>query len=89
MDPPYDFSWSKEGQPGESEVVFRQTLARRVRLEVVFAGSVGVAGTAATADADFDFRQNGVSIDTIRFGVGATTPTFIAAASVTLEIGDE
>ena len=30
--PSYDFSWRKEGQPGASEVVFRQVLARRVRL---------------------------------------------------------
>ena len=87
--PPYDFSWRKEGQPGASEVVFRQVLARRVRLEVEFAGSVGVAGTAATADADFDVQGNGSNIGTIRFGAGSTTPTFIAAAGVTLEIGDE
>ena len=86
--PPYDFSWRKEGQPGVSEVVFRQALARRVRLEVDFAGSVGVAGTAATADADFDVQQNGSSIGTIRLGVGATVPTFIAAAAVTLDTGD-
>ena len=86
---PYDFPWRKEGQPGASEVVFRQVLARRVRLEADFAGSVGLAGTAATADADFDVRQNGSSIGTIRFGAGATAPTFIATAAVTLEIGDE
>ena len=42
--PPYDFSWRKEGQPAASEVVFRQVLARRVRLEADFAGSVGVGG---------------------------------------------
>ena len=87
--PPYDFSWPKEGQPGPSEVVLRQVVARRVRLEADFAGSVGVAGTAATADADFDVQRNGSSIGTIRFGTGATAPTFIAAAGVTLEIGDE
>jgi hypothetical protein len=87
--PPYDFSWRKEGQPGASEVVLRQVLARRVRLEVDFAGSVGAAGTAATADADFDVRRNGGSIGTIRFGAGVTAPTVVAAAAVTLEVGDE
>lgn len=87
--PPYDFSWSKMGQPGASEVVFRQVLARRVKLEVDFAGSAGGSGTAATADADFDVQQNGSSIGTIRFGVGATDATSIATAGVTLEIGDE
>ena len=87
--PPYDFYWRKEGQPGASEVVFRQVLARRVRLETDFAGSVGLAGTAATADADFDVRKNGNSVGTTRFEAGSTTPTFTAAAAVTLEIGDE
>ncbi|MGI9498535.1 MAG: hypothetical protein ACR2P3_00730 [Geminicoccaceae bacterium] len=87
--PPYDFSWSKEGQPGASEVVFRQVLARRVRLELDFAGSVGVAGTAATADADFDVQRNGSTIGTIRFGAGVAAATFIVAAAVTLEVGDE
>ncbi|MGI9501544.1 MAG: hypothetical protein ACR2RE_00630, partial [Geminicoccaceae bacterium] len=87
--PPYDFSWSKEGQLGASEVVFRQVLARRVRLEAEFAGSVGVAGTAATADADFDVQRNGSTIGTIRFGAASTSATFIAATSVTLERGNE
>ena len=87
--PPYDFFWRKEGQPGASEVVFRQIVARRVSLEADLAGSVGVAGTAATADADFDVRRNGTSVGTIRFVAGATAATFIAASAVTLEIGDE
>jgi hypothetical protein len=85
--PPYDFSWRKEGQPGASEVALRQVLARPVRLAADFAGSAGVAGTAATADADFDVRRNGSSIGTIRFEVGLTAATYIAA--VVLEIGDE
>ena len=87
--PPYDFSWRKEGQPAANEVVFRHALARRVRLEADFAGSVGVAGTAATADADFDVRRNGSSIGTIRYSAASTTSTFIAASVVTLEVGDE
>ena len=86
--PPYDFSWSKEGQPGASEIMFRQVLARRVRLEVDFAGSAGLAGTAATADADFDVRQNGTSIGTIRFTAGATASTFVAANAATLDTSD-
>jgi len=86
--PPYDLSWRKEGQPAASEVVYRQALARRVRLEADFAGSVGAAGAAATADADFGARQNGASIGTIRFGAGATVPTFIAANAITLDPGD-
>ena len=87
--PPYDLSWRKEGQPAANEVVFRHALARRVRLEADFARSVGAAGTAATADADFDVRRNGNSIGTIRFGTGATTPTFTTTAAVTLESSDE
>ena len=47
------------------------------------------ADTAATADAGFDVRRNGSSIGTIRFGAGATAPTFIAVAATTLQFGDE
>jgi hypothetical protein len=86
--PPYDFSWRKEGQPAANEVVFRQVLPRRVRLDADFAGSVGLAGTTAAADADFDVRQNGTSIGTIRFTAGATASTFIAANAVTLDSAD-
>lgn len=64
-------------------------LARSMSLKADFTGSVGAAGAAAAADADFDVRQNGSSVGTIRFGVGATTPTFLAAAAITLEVDDE
>jgi hypothetical protein len=59
-----------------------------VQLEADFAGSVGVAVTAATADADFGVQLNGTSIGTIRFVAGATPSTFIAANAVTLVAGD-
>ena len=87
--PSYDFCWNKSVQPGASKAVFRQFFARHVRLEVQFAGSVGIAGTFAMLDEEFDVGKNGSGIGTIRYGAGATTPTFIAVAAVTLEIDDE
>lgn len=86
--PPFDIAWRTDGAPAAGEVVLRTVLARPVALAADFAGSVGAAGTAATADADFDVRRNGASIGTIRFAAGSDTATFIAASAVTLQPTD-
>jgi len=83
--------WMHQGRlknVGANVVVCRRVPARRVRLVADFAGSAGISGTAATADADFDVQRNGNSIGTIRFTAGATASTFIAANAVTLDTGD-
>jgi hypothetical protein len=86
--PPADWPFRRDGSPGASEVVLRAVLARRTRFAAALAGSVGHAGTAATAQTDFDVRRNGASIGTIRFPAGAATATFIAASAVVFEPGD-
>lgn len=54
------------------------------------AGSSGKALTAATAQTDFDVRQNattsasGTSVGTIRWAAAGTVPTFIAASGFTI-----
>ena len=63
-------------------------VAGRTRLAVDLAGSRGSAGTAATAETDFDIRRNGTSIATMRFAAAADTATFIAASETVLEPGD-
>ena len=87
-DPPADISGYKPGQPAAGEVLVRVPVTRRTRLKTDLAGSQGVAGTAATAQADVDIQRNGTSIATMRFAAGADIATFIAASETLLETGD-
>jgi hypothetical protein len=87
-DPPADHAAFKPGQPGASEVLLRVPVARKTRFQVDLAGSQGVAGTAATAQTDFDVQQNGTSFATMRFAGSATSATFIAASETVLDPGD-
>ena len=87
-EPPADITAFKPGQPGAGELVLRVPIARRTRLTVDLAGSRGSAGTAATAETDFDLRRNGTSFATMRFAAAADTATFIAVAETVLEPGD-
>jgi hypothetical protein len=57
-------------------------------LPVNFAGAQGRASAPAAALCDFDVKKNGVSIGTVRYALGATTPTFIAASSPSFVPGD-
>ena len=66
----------------------RLPIARRTRLAVDLAGSRGSAGTAATAQTEFDIHRNGTSFATIRFAAGADTAIFIAGSETVLEPGD-
>ena len=78
----------KPGQPAAGELLLRVPVARRTLLKIDLAGSQGVAGTAATAQTDFDIQRNGTSIATMRFAAGGTTATLIAASETVLEPGD-
>jgi hypothetical protein len=87
-DPPADISGYKAGQPAAGEVILRVPIVRRIRLKADLAGSQGVAGAAATAQADVDIQRNGTSFAIMRFAGGASTATFIAASETVLEPGD-
>jgi hypothetical protein len=86
--PPADITAFKPGQLGASELLLRAPITRRTRLAVDLAGSRGSAGTAATAETDFDIRRNGSSIAAMRFPAAADAATFIAATETVLEPGD-
>jgi hypothetical protein len=86
--PPADLTGFTAGQPSADEVLLRLPIARRTRMKVNLAGSHGVAGTAATAQADFDIRRNGTSFATMRFAAAGTVADFIAATETLLEPGD-
>lgn len=84
----YDIAWSIEAAPTASQVVLRFVAVRAVALPASLTGSVGKAGTAATAQTDFDVQVNAVSKGTVRFAAAGTTASFIFASLVTLASGD-
>lgn len=85
---PYDLGGLCAGTPAASLVIMRFPIPRAVVFPVSLTGSRGVAGTAATAQTDFDILKNGVSFGTMRFAAAATTSTFISAAGSTFAAGD-
>lgn len=87
-DPPADVHLWKAGAPGASEVLLRLPLARRTLFPAGLPLSVGAAGVAAAAEADFDLRRNGASFGMLRFPAASATATFIAAADALFEPGD-
>ncbi|MEX2647557.1 MAG: hypothetical protein WD673_00930 [Alphaproteobacteria bacterium] len=69
-------------------MLLRVPVARRTRFEADLPGSQGAAGTAATAQADFDLQRNGTSFGTMRFAASAATARFFAASEIVLDPGD-
>jgi len=86
--PPYDVGASYPGVPTASAVLMRYPFPRQVIFPASLTNSKGVAGTAATAQTDFDIKKNNSSVGTMRFAIGATTATFIAASQQTYTAGD-
>lgn len=76
-----------EGKPTASQL--RQWVAAHAfTFPSGLTGSVAKAGTAATAQKDFDLKKNGTSFGTMRFAASATAATFIAASATAFAIGD-
>lgn len=86
--PPEDVAGFLAGVPGSSALLLRRPVARALDFPEDLTGSVGAAGVAADAQADFDLRKNGVSFGTMRFAAAATTATFIAASATSFAAGD-
>lgn len=84
----YDIDMFIVAAPGASLQLKRFVAPRSITLPVDLAGSVAKAGTAATAQTDFDIQVQGVSKGTIRFAAAGTTATFIFAAPVTIAAGE-
>lgn len=85
---PYDCGGSYNGAPTASLVLMRYPFPRAVDFPSSLTSSRGVAGTAATAQTNFDLRKNGTSFGTMRFAAGATTATFISASGASFAAGD-
>lgn len=76
------------GKPSASEIVLRYVAVDPFTLPAALAGSKGDAGTAATAQTDFDVRKGASSIGTVRFAASGTTATLIAATETAFSVGD-
>ena len=85
---PFDMAVFYPGVPTASAIVLLAPFVRDVIFPSSLTGSVGKATVAATAQTDFDIQKNGSSVGTMRFAIGATSATFIAASPITFTSGD-
>jgi hypothetical protein len=69
-------------------VLARYPFPRTVVFPAGLTNSQGVAGTAATAQTDFDIKKNGSSVGTMRFAAAGTTASFIMASQTSFAAGD-
>ena len=76
------------GVPAGSAVLFQYVASRPFALPAGLAASRGYAKTAATAQADFDLRKNGLSVGTASFAAAATTPSFTFGSAQGFAPGD-
>jgi Protein of unknown function (DUF2793) len=86
---PYDVGSFLEPAPTASQVVLRHVFARQVIFASGLSPSQGVAGTAATAQTDYDIQKNGSSVGTMRFAAAGTVASFIMASQTTFAAGDK
>ncbi|MNT70298.1 hypothetical protein D3C72_2086640 [compost metagenome] len=87
-DPPYDVGGTYNGAPAASAVLVRLPFPRQVIFPSGLTNSRGTAGTAATAQTDFDIQKNGSSVGTMRFAASSATATFIMGSQTTFAAGD-
>ena len=85
----YLLAGSLQGRPGAAQRIFHHLAGSGLALLTGLPGSAAIAKTAATAQADFDIRINGVSQGTMRWAAAATDAVFIWAADVDICAGDE
>lgn len=88
LDGTYDVGGFYPGVPTASAIVTQYPFPRTVEFPSSLTGSQGKAGTAATAQTDFDVQKNGSSVGTMRFAASATSATFIMSSATTFSAGD-
>lgn len=85
---PYDIGAQLSGAPTASLVMLRFKFPRAVSFPSGLTSSQGTAGTAATAQTDFDIRKNGASVGTMRFAAAGTAASFIMASAQSFAASD-
>lgn len=86
---PYDVGSFLEAAPTASQIMLRHVFARQVIFASGLSPSQGVAGTAATAQTDFDIQKNGSSVGTMRFAASGTVASFIMGSQTTFAAADK
>ena len=84
----YDVGGFFPFSPIASQLLLKHVFTRSVSFPASLTGSQAKAGTAATAQTDFDIQKNGVSVGTMRFAAAATTASFIMASPQTFAAAD-
>ena len=85
---PYLLSFDAPGVPTASMVVFHHVFTQAVSFVSGLTDSYVKAGTAATAQTDFDLKKNGSSIGTVRFAAAGTTASYVSISSSSWVAGD-
>ena len=85
---PYLLAFDAPGVPTASMIVFHHVFTQAVTFVASLTGSYVKAGTAATAQTDFDLKKNGSSIGTVRFAAAGTTATYVSISSSSWAAGD-
>ena len=85
---PYLLSFDAPGVPTASMVVFHHVFTQAVSFVASLTDSYVKAGTAATAQTDFDLKKNGSSIGTVRFAAAGTTATYVSISASSWVAGD-
>ena len=85
---PYLLSFDAPGVPTASMVVFQHVFTQAVSFDASLTDSYVKAGTAATAQTDFDMKKNGSSIGTVRFAAAGTTASYVSISASSWVAGD-
>jgi len=85
---PYLLSFDAPGVPTASMVVFHHVFTQAVSFVASLTDSYVKAGTAATAQTDFDLKKNGSSIGTVRFAAAGTTASYVSISASSWVAGD-
>lgn len=85
---PYLLAFDAPGAPTASMIVFHHVFTQAVTFVASLTGSYVKAGTAATAQTDFDLKKNGSSIGTVRFAAAGTTASYVSISSSSWAAGD-
>ena len=85
---PYLLAFDAPGAPTASMIVFHHVFTQAVTFVASLTGSYVKAGTAATAQTDFDLKKNGSSIGTVRFAASGTTASYVSISSSSWAAGD-
>jgi len=85
---PYLLSFDAPGAPTANMIVFHHVFTQAVTFVASLTDSYVKAGTAATAQTDFDLKKNGSSIGTVRFAAAGTTATYVSISASSWAAGD-